>query len=194
MGLPELVCKGWAVQALAVPVLSSRKGPGVLRCLEGDFWKGESTKSTAGQWLLFLGFVRQFLGSGSGQQSSLGLWPLPSVRLASLACSFHMLSWGRSLSWRLIALPDYSEPARSCGQPAPCVDIGADVLALLVQLPCPMGEAALQPAHVVCRASLCFLFLLALEVVSPRPGQRESCMYSGPQEDPLLPPPLRDCF
>lgn len=55
VGLAELVCNGWAMQALAVPVLNGRKGPGVLKGLEGEIQKGETTNGTAEQGLLSLG-------------------------------------------------------------------------------------------------------------------------------------------
>lgn len=55
VGLAELVCNGWAVQALAVLVLNGRKGPGVLKGSAGEIQKGETTNGIAEQWLLSLG-------------------------------------------------------------------------------------------------------------------------------------------
>lgn len=54
VGLAELVCNGWAVQALAVPVLNGRKGPGAFKGSERESWKGETTNGIE-QWLLSLG-------------------------------------------------------------------------------------------------------------------------------------------
>lgn len=57
-------------------------------------------------------------------------------------------------------------------------------LASLVQLALPNVASGAPACRCVrLRAALCFLFLLGLEVVSPRPEQRELCMCSGPQDD-----------
>lgn len=58
------------------------------------------------------------------------------------------------------------------------------MLAVAAQLALP-GAAGRAPARRRARRRTApsFLFLLGSEVVSPRPGQRESRMYAGPQED-----------
>lgn len=194
VGLAELMRDRWPVQALVLPMLNGRKGPAVLKGLKGEIRQGGNRKWPSRAVAAVSG-AKQFPGSGHGQRSSLGLRLLPSTWCASLAPTGRAFA-GTAVrpggyllclacgdggsSWRPFALPGLSEPPEHRGHLAPCLGLGAGALASLAQLawsPLPGCR------HVGRRAALCFLLLLGLELLSPRPGQRESCMHSGPQED-----------
>lgn len=123
--------------------------------------------------------VRQLLGPGRGHPSC---WGCASSHLSETGAHADRASacWAvPSLSPPGSAGLVWLEPPASCGQPVPCRGV-VRMCRLRHRLLC---LAAFWLASVRRRAAPCFLLLLGLKVVSASPGQRESCMYSGPQEN-----------